>query len=183
MKTRIIKNILFAGMILLAMLGELLAGRIGWILPLIMPVLYFISLNISWYKAGFLAIFLGALLDLALGRNFPVSIPALLLMLLAAYRLRQRHPSELPDIFASVLGAMAAAEAVYALASAHAELTWTLLLQWGILSLCGFVLTLLIVQAGRILLNLLEIQDCFTPRSTLWKRRRIQHASSRSGQV
>jgi hypothetical protein len=178
-KTRLVKNILLTGMVLLAMLGELLAGRVGWVLPLVMPVLFFISLNVPWYKAGFAVVFIGAAWDLAWGRDFPVSIIAFLVMLLAAYRLRRKQPSELPEVFTSVLGAMAAGEAVYAIASDNG---WLSLLQWIFLTVGSTILTLLIIQSGRFLLELLEIPDCFTPRSSLWKRRRLQNASTRNPQ-
>ena len=179
MKSRIVKNILLAGMMLAAMIAELLLGGIGWIFPLVLPVFYFITLNISWYNAGFAAVIIGAFMDLALGRNFPVSIPALLAMSLAAYQLRPKHPAELPEIFVSILGSMAAAELLYALFS-PTEYGWGLFLQGLFLTLVGFILTSAVVLIGRFLLNLLEIQDCFTPRSTLWKRRRLQNFTNRS---
>lgn len=179
MNSRIVKNILLAGMIIAAMIAELLFGSIGWTLPLVLPAFYFLTLNTTWYNAGFAAVFVGTIIDLALGRNFPVSIPALLAMTLAAYQLRRKHPSELPEVFTSVLGAIAAAETVYALFS-YTEYGWNLILQGMFLTLCGFILTLAVIQIGRFFLDLLEIQDCFTPRSTLWKRRRIQHLANRS---
>lgn len=167
-------------MMLAAMLLELLAGRLGWILPLVIPVFYFITLNTDWYKAGFAAIFIGTILDLAFGRNFPVSIPALLVMTLAAYRLRRKQSSELPEVFTSILGATAAAEGVYAIFS-HTEYGWGIFLQWLFLTLCGFILTLPVIQIGRWILSLLDLPDCFTPRSTIWKRRRLHHGSSGGG--
>ena len=179
MKSRIIKAILLAGMVLAAMISELMLGGIGWIFPVVLPVFYFITLNTSWYHAGFAAIFIGTALDLAVGRNFPVTIPALLMLILAAYRLRGAHPAELPEVFASVFGSMAAAEALYALFS-HTEYGWGLVLQWIVLSLSGGVLTLLVIQIGRFIMDLLDIPDCFTPRSTIWKRRRLQNSSTRS---
>lgn len=179
MNSRIVKNILLAGMIIAAMIAELLFGSIGWTLPLVLPAFYFFTLNTTWYNAGFAAIFAGAVMDLTLGRSFPVSIPALLTMTLAAYQLRRKHPSELPEVFASILGAMAAAEVVYALFSTT-EYGWGLVLQGMFLVLCSFVITLIFIQVGRLILDLLEIQDCFTPRSTLWKRRRLQNLSNRS---
>lgn len=177
MNSRIVKNILLAGMIIAAMIAELLFGSIGWTLPLILPAFYFLTLNTAWYNAGFAAVLVGTVMDLALGRSFPVSIPALLAMTLAAYQMRRKHPSELPEVFASILGAMASAEVIYAI-FAQSEYGWGLVLQGMFLTFCDFVLTLVFIQIGRFILNLLEIQDCFTPRSTLWKRRRLQNNRS-----
>lgn len=178
MKTGIFKNILLAVMLLLAMMAELIIGSIGWILPLTLPVFYFLTLNTVWYAAGFAAVAAGIILDLALGRTFPVSIPALLVMTLAAYQLRRPQPSELPEVLGSIAGSVAGAEAVYAV-FATSEYSWGLLLQWLILSAAGIVLTIPVILIGRFLLEQLALPDCFTPRSALWKKHRMQSGSSR----
>ena len=175
------KTLLLSGMMLIAMLAELTAGAVGWVLPLVPAMFYFLTLNTSWYAAGFSALAVGAALDLTLGRDFPVSAVALLALTAGSFGLRRRVTSDLPDILFSLFIALAATEAVYAASAFREYGAWTAG-HWAVLTLGGGILALPIIVVGRKLLDLLGLPDCFVPRSTIWKRRRLQNARPRSDQ-
>ena len=173
MNPGIFKTMLLSGMMLAAMLLELTAGAVGWALPLVTPVFYFLTLNSSWYAASFAALAVGAALDLVLGRTFPVSAAALLALTLGSFGLRKRVTSDLTDVLLSLFGAMAAAETVYAVAAFPEYGPWVI--GHGIvLTLTGTILALPVIAAGREMMDRIGLPDCFIPRSTIWKKNRLQ---------
>ena len=180
MRSDAVQCLLLAGLMLTAMLLELTAGTIGWVLPLAPAVFYFLTLNTSWHTASLAALAVGAVPDLALGRTFPVTPLALLALTLASYGLRRRPLSELPDAAASAVGAVAACEAVYMLYAD--EYSLAACSQYLSLTLTGTALALLLTAAGRALQKKLGLPDPFVPRSTLWKKRRLQNPRPRSDQ-
>lgn len=178
MKSEAFKTLLFAGMMLAGLLGELTAGTVGWILPLVPAVFYFFTLNMSWHAASLTALAVGAVQDLALGRSFPVSPLALLALTLASCGVRRNPCSELPDAAGSAFCAAAAYETVCALYAD--EYGPAALSQYLSLILTGTVLDLAVTAAGCGLLKKLGLPSCFVARSTLWKQRRLQNPRSRS---
>lgn len=182
MRNDVTRTLLLTGTLLAAMLVELTAGAVGWILPLVPAVFYFLTLNTAWPAAAFAALAVGAVLDLAFGRAFPITAPALLALTLASFAMRRgRSLSELPDTLGSIFCAIAACETVYALDADQTGIRG--ILQWLTLWLAGSCLALAATAAGRVLLVRLGLPDCFIPRSTLWKRRRLQNPPPRSDQA
>ena len=173
MRSGAVKFLLFAGMMLTAMLVELTVGSIGWILPLVPAAFYFLTLNLSWHAATLAALAVGAVLDLALGRAFPISPLALLALTLASCGVRSRPLSELPDALGSAVCAVAAYETVCALYAD--EYTLAALSAYLTLTLTGTALALILTAVGRVLQKKLGLPDTFVARSTLWKRRRLQN--------
>ncbi len=104
-----ILTLMLAGSVL-----ELCCGAFGVVLPLQLPLIFYITVVCGW-RTGAAAAVCGAIVtDLAYGRVFPVSLPALAAAVTATEVIRSRRGfGELPDMPLPAAAAAAAGEAVW----------------------------------------------------------------------
>lgn len=131
-------------------LPEVWLGNLGFALPLTVIPVFFASAQYGWRTGACWAFLAGCWVDLLYGRDFPISLPALLAAVLATWT--RQHDRGISDPLEAAVSAW--------YATAAAELVWTvgvwnsgemtlpqsvLYLCWqsfigGIVTCCGFLL-------------------------------------------
>ena len=114
MKIRTLKFWFILTLMLAGSTLELGMGLFGILLPVLMPLVFYVTMVYGW-RTGTIAAIGGALwTDLACGRAFPVLLPVLGAVVLTSWYCRRRSEiSELPDMLLPALAASGAAEAVW----------------------------------------------------------------------
>ncbi len=173
MSVSLVKTLYFCTLFFLTGLAECLCGTIGWLLPLTLPVFYFMTLHLSWPRAAAAAIAAGGLLDLLLGRSFPVSVLALTALIPGAYVFRKEENSGIGDIMGSIAAGIAEAELIYVVFSSY-ENPLQGFLEWGLLTVFGILITTVVIRIAGAMAGSLGIPAPFVPLSTLRRKRMTQ---------
>ena len=117
MKIRTLKFWFILTLMLAGSTLELGMGLFGILLPVLMPLVFYVTMVYGW-RSGTVAAIGGALwTDLACGRGFPVSLPVMGVVVLVTWHYRRRSEiNELPDMLLPALAASGAAEGVWLIA-------------------------------------------------------------------
>ena len=114
MKVRTLKFWFILTLMLAGSTLELGLGLFGILLPVLGPLIFYVTMVYGW-RTGVVAAIGGALwTDLACGRDFPILLPVMAAVVLVTWHCRRRNEiSELPDMLLPALAASGAAEAVW----------------------------------------------------------------------
>lgn len=111
----LIQFIFIATALLLLPLPELFLGAVGVPLPLAAPLVFCLTAAAGYRAGAVSAIGLGVWFDLLYGRDFPVSVWALLAVVLVASLQHREHPDHRLALTLPAFLALLAGEAVWAL--------------------------------------------------------------------
>ncbi len=97
-------------------LPELWSGMFGIVLPLTLVPVYFAAAAYGWFTGALCAVGTGIWMDMIYCREFPVSVPAFAVTVLAVWLIRRdREIQEWTDALPSAAVSAAAAEAVWSI--------------------------------------------------------------------
>lgn len=102
---------------LILALPELLAGAIGLAVPLVAPLVFYVTLVYNWRVGLTAALVAAVFLDLGLGRSFPWSLAVFPVVAGVAWCFRRGGGSfpELPDMIVPALVSLGAGELVWSM--------------------------------------------------------------------